>query len=365
MHMYIRSPACVLLDHGLPTLDPTSFQILLKDIARQLSSINATMFGHNNFDPNKDIPDLSGKTYIVTGGSAGIGYGICAHLLRHNPAKLYLLGNKEQHLAEAQEGLAKFGDTSKIETIQIDLQDLQQTDRVAKDLADRLATLDGLVCNAGIGVGDYSVTADGIDSHMQINVFSQHHLAMILLPILAKTPGSRLVLQSSEMHRLGNEDAKFHDLAEINRDIGATNLYCRSKLAQILLVQALARRKAQGELGLMAGGPPFINATHPGAVSTDQPDQAVDAYGMMGKLGVKAVRPFMKDPVDQGCRPALFAAAGDGVVEDKIDGQYIVPDRKVTEVSKKARDEELQERCWKLTMTSLREKLGELPYDFV
>jgi hypothetical protein len=53
------------------------------------------------------------------------------------------------------------------------------------------------------------------------------------------------------------------------------------------------------------------------------------------------------------------------VVEDKIDGQYIVPDRKVTEVSKKARDEEFQERCWKLTMTSLREKLGELPYDFV
>jgi hypothetical protein len=32
------------------------------------------MFGSSNtFDPNKDIPDLSGKTYIVTGGSAGIG----------------------------------------------------------------------------------------------------------------------------------------------------------------------------------------------------------------------------------------------------------------------------------------------------
>ena len=32
------------------------------------------MFGSSNkFDPNKDIPDLSGKVYIVTGGSAGIG----------------------------------------------------------------------------------------------------------------------------------------------------------------------------------------------------------------------------------------------------------------------------------------------------
>lgn len=29
------------------------------------------MFGNNTFDPNKDIPDLTGKTYVVTGGSAG------------------------------------------------------------------------------------------------------------------------------------------------------------------------------------------------------------------------------------------------------------------------------------------------------
>ena len=321
------------------------------------------MFGNNTFDPNKEIPDLSGKTFIVTGGSAGIGYGICAHLLQHNIAKLYLLGNKEQHLSEAEEGLAKFGDTSKIETIQVDLQDLCQTDRVAKDLASRLTQLDGLVCNAGIGVGEYSETADGIDAHMQINVFSQHHLAMMLLPILQKTPNSRLVLQSSEMHRLGTENEKFESLQEINRDIGATNLYCRTKLAQILLVRAFARRKAQGKLGLRAGEAPYINATHPGAVSTDQPSQAIDAYGMMGKLGVKSVRPFMKDPVDEGCRSALFAATSEDVVKEMIDGQYIVPDRKITDVSKKAKDEELQERCWKLTETVLREKLGDLGYD--
>ncbi|KAM0715061.1 hypothetical protein Q7P37_009526 [Cladosporium fusiforme] len=321
------------------------------------------MFGNNTFDPNKDLPPLAGKTYVVTGGSAGIGFGICAHLLQHDVDKLYLLGKKEEHLTEAAQKLTEHGDTSKVETIQIELEDFQQTDRVARDLASRLSHLDGLVCNAGLGVGEYAETKDGIDSHMQVNVFAQHHIAMLLLPALIATPGSRLVLQSSEFHRLGTDGVEFHDLAEINRDIGASKLYARSKLAQVLLVQALTRRKQAGKLGLSTGGPPYINATHPGAVSTDQPEQAVDAYGKIGKLGVKAVRPFMKEPVGQGCRPALFAAASEDVVKDGIDGRYIVPDRKVVDISKQAQDEDLQERCWRLTGDVLREKLGELPYD--
>lgn len=29
--------------------------------------------GGNKFDPNNDVPDLGGKVFVVTGGSAGIG----------------------------------------------------------------------------------------------------------------------------------------------------------------------------------------------------------------------------------------------------------------------------------------------------
>jgi len=198
---------------------------------------------------------------------------------------------------------------------------------------------------------------------MQVNVFAQHHLSMILLPLLIKTPDSRLVLQSSEFHRLGTGDVEFKDLAEINQDIGPSKLYARTKLAQVLLVQAMSRRKTQGKLGLSPGQAPWINATHPGGVNTGQPEQAVEAYGTMGKLGVKAVRPFMKDPEDEGCRPALFAAVSEDIGQEKIDGLYIVPDRKVTDISKQAKDEALQERCWRLTESVLRETLGRLEYD--
>lgn len=316
------------------------------------------MFGKtNSFDPNSDVPDLSGKVYVITGGSAGIGYGISAHILQHGCEKLYLLGRKEEHLAEAEEGLKKYGDTSKVELVQVDLGDLQQTATVASQLASRLQRLDALILNAGLGVGPFSLTKDGFDSHMQVNVFAQHLLAMALLPRLISTPESRLCIQSSEYHRIGTSNVHFQDMNEINQDIGPSTLYARSKLAGVLLCRAFHRRKQRGELGMQPGRAPFINATHPGGVVTDQQEQAIEAYGILGKIGVKVARPFMKDPVDDGCRSMLFAATSPAVVEENIDGQYIVPDRKVTDVSSQGMDEELGERLWKLSEGTFHERL--------
>jgi NAD(P)-dependent dehydrogenase (short-subunit alcohol dehydrogenase family) len=318
----------------------------------------------NKFDPSKDIPDLSGKVFVVTGGSAGIGFGIVAHILQHNPAKIYLLSNKEQHAEEAQTELAKFGDANKVEWRKCNLESLKHTDEVAKSLAKELDRLDALVCNAGLGVGVYNETEDGLDSHMQVNHFAQAHLALTLLPVLQKTTDSRLVFQSSENHRFAPSSIAFASIEEINQDIGPTYLYNRTKLAQVLFARELVKRIKADQFGSVTAqkGQPWINTTHPGAVSTDQPQQAVEAYGTLGKIGVKAIRPFMKDPVDEGCRSALFAATSEDVVKEKIQGEYIVPDRKVTDCSKQGKDEKLALNLWKLTKEVLETKLGKLDY---
>ena len=222
----------------------------------------------NKFDPNTDIPDLSGKVYVITGGSAGIGFGIAAHILQYNCERLYLMGKKEEHLEEAQEALKKYGDVRRVEFVQCDFENLRRTDEVAQQLASSLGRLDALVLNAGLGVGPYGETTDGLDSHMQVNIIAQHHLAMLLLPRLHATPGSRLCLQSSEVHRAGTGDIEFRDLAEINQDLGASEIYARTKLAAVLLAKAFVRRKERGEYGLAPGEAPWVNATHPGAVRT-------------------------------------------------------------------------------------------------
>ena len=150
-------------------------------------------------------------------------------------------------------------------------------------------------------------------------------LALTLLPNLQSTPNSRLVCMSSDLHRAPLSSTKFASLEEINNDIGPNSLYARTKLAQILFVRAMVRRMENNEPGFQSPKylGPWVNATHPGGVKTDQQEQAVDAYGTKGKVGVMAVRPFLKDPVDEGCRSALFAATSEAVVTDAIQGQYV------------------------------------------
>lgn len=76
----------------------------------------------------------------------------------------------------------------------------------------------------------------------------------------------------------------------------------------------------------------------------------------------------MKSPLDEGCRPALFAATSAEVSSMKIDGEYIVPDQEIKDVSKQGKDEGLREKCWRLCEKVLGEKLGgvgRLGYDTV
>ena len=287
-----------------------------------------------------------------------------AHLLQHKADKIYLLSQSEQHAAEAQQDLKEWGDVSKIEWRQCNLESFQQTDKVARELSNELTRLDALICNAGLGVGVYNETKDGLDSHMQVNHFAQAHLMLTLLPILQKTPDSRLVAQSSDLHRAADSSTSFRTVEEMNQDIGAMKLYNRTKLAQIVFLRELVLRIKDGQFGTVTDstGLPWINATHPGGVSTDQQEQAIEAYGTIGKIGVAAIRPFMKDPVKEGCRPALFAATHPDVVKNKIQNSYIVPDRKVTEPSSQAKDEALGINLWKLTKEVLEKNIGDLPY---
>ena len=202
----------------------------------------------------------------------------------------------------------------------------------------------------------YNETRDRLDSHFQVNHLSQFLLLKKLLPRLQRTPGARVVLQSSDLHQGADAGTQFKDEAEINKDIGPTKLYNRTKLAQILIIRALQRRKDAGEMGFQPDQKIYINAVHPGPIDTDQPLQAEEAYGKPGVVGHKLIKPFLKDPISKGCRSALYAATSKEIEEKNITAQYIVPDKKVTNPSNKAQDDERGERLWALSEQLLKDR---------
>ncbi|KAI0538015.1 hypothetical protein GGR58DRAFT_501637 [Xylaria digitata] len=54
-----------------------------------------------------DVPDLTEKVAVITGGSEGIGYGVTYTLLAHNIAKVYILSTSEEVVKGAKEAIAE------------------------------------------------------------------------------------------------------------------------------------------------------------------------------------------------------------------------------------------------------------------
>lgn len=187
-----------------------------------------------------DVPDLTGKVAVVTGGSEGIGFGCTYTLLKHNISKLYILSVSEEVVKGAKGAIAKdLGPEAADKThwIQCDLSDWKRAKDVAEQIKKENDRLDILINNAARGIMTYQLTDYGVDRHMAVNhmghvVFTSH-----LLPLMKKTAEQgnvvRISNQSSNSHQAAPSDTKFENLDELNRDLGPNGQYGRSKLAGV------------------------------------------------------------------------------------------------------------------------------------
>ena len=127
-----------------------------------------------------------------------------------------------------------------------------------------------LILSAGINANQYGEDADGIDRHFGVNWLGHYYAINQLWPLLRKTskmpdtPAPRIVMESSENHRMTPSNVHFGSLSEINDpSVGPTYLYGRSKLAMILGVKyGLVERVIKPN-----GDNIYALAVHPGAVS--------------------------------------------------------------------------------------------------
>jgi NAD(P)-dependent dehydrogenase (short-subunit alcohol dehydrogenase family) len=250
--------------------------------------------GFRDWTPDQ-LPDLTGKTYLITGGNSGIGFEAARYLGKAGGTLLIAARNADKGAAAVNALSDETGNP--VTLIQMDLADLSSIRSAVKDIKAKTKSLDGLINNAGIMQTPKSKTADGFELQLGTNHLG-HFLLNGLLFDRVKAASGRIVTVSSIAHKFGR--MYLSDLMMTNT-YTPTQAYGQSKLANLLYAMELHRR-------LEASGSKVTSyACHPGYSNTNL--QSTGPQGMFNGL-YKVLNPLMAQPQSKGAIPTVLCAAG-------------------------------------------------------
>jgi NAD(P)-dependent dehydrogenase (short-subunit alcohol dehydrogenase family) len=305
---------------------------------------------HSPFNPSKDIPDLSGKVIIVTGGNNGLGKESILQLSSHSPSKIYLCARSPSKAHLAITSIRSTVPHANIHFLELDLASLASVKTAAETFLAENTRLDILINNAGIMAVPPGLTSDGYEIQFGTNYLGHALFTHLLLPLLLSTSSSpasdvRIVNVSSIGVHLAPKVGLVLDQVKTDMKEGFSTweLYGQSKLANVLFTKSLASKY------------PGIKsvAVHPGGVDTGLARGIKESYGVVGKVGVWATRWLMQD-VRKGVVNQLWASVGKG--EEVESGTFYFPVAKVHTGSEVKRDERLVGELWEWTEKEFRER---------
>jgi NAD(P)-dependent dehydrogenase (short-subunit alcohol dehydrogenase family) len=281
-----------------------------------------------------DIPDLTGKQFLITGGTSGIGKETARELARAGAHVTITARNPAKGAATVAE-IAR----DRVDYKLLDLADLSSVRTFAKEFT---SPIDVLILNAGVMATPFSLTKDKFEMQMGTN-----HLGHFALTgLLQKQIKHRVVAVSSQMHRtarIGN--FTINDLRNKAKGIGAYNpwsAYAYSKLANLLFIHELERRQMRKNWNLEAV------AAHPGYADTN----LIAGASVQDRAGALANAMFAQS-AERGALPTLCAATYPGL----YGASYIGPDGflemrgfpKLTRAAAIAYDQRLAKDLWSVS----------------
>ncbi len=240
-----------------------------------------------------DVPDQSGKCFVVTGANTGLGFEV-SRVLAARGARV-LLACRDQVKAEAAMArISQANPKANLAFLPFDQADLTSV-RTAAELAAKEPRVDVLVNNAGVMSPPLMRTKQGFELQFGVNHLGCFALTALLLPKLSDTKGARVVVTSSIAHRGAKID--WDDL-NAEKGYGRIRRYAASKLANALFFYELDRR-------LRASGSPITAVgCHPGIATTDLV-RHMGAFQILLPL----IKLFLNS-AEMGAWPTLQAATG-------------------------------------------------------
>jgi NAD(P)-dependent dehydrogenase (short-subunit alcohol dehydrogenase family) len=275
-----------------------------------------------------DIPDMSGRSVIVTGANSGIGRA-AARALAAAGARVVLA---VRDTSKGQAAAASMAGQTEVRAL-----DLARLASVRDFAAGWQGDVDVLINNAGVMVPPFGRTTDGFELQFGTNHLGHFALTNLLLERIT----GRVVTVSSNGHRIGRID--FDDLNCERKPYRAWLAYGQSKLANLLFTAELQRRLTA------AGSPVLATAAHPGYAATNL--QFHSGHRSLDLLGTVGNRLIAQDE-DGGALPTLYAAVAD-VPGNSFAGPGGVFEQrgapKLVGRSAAARDAEMARRLWEVS----------------
>jgi NAD(P)-dependent dehydrogenase (short-subunit alcohol dehydrogenase family) len=280
---------------------------------------------------SQDIPDQTGRTFVVTGANSGLG-AETSRALAAAGARVVLAC---RDVAKGEKVAAELGD--RVQVRRLDLADLDSVREFVEGLAESHEVIDVLINNAGVMAVPLRRTANGFE--MQIGTNHLGHFALTALLLGRIT--DRVVTVSSAMHRIGRID--LDDLNWEHRRYDRWLAYGQSKLANLLFAYELQRRLTDRE------SPVRSLVVHPGYSSTNLQFRSETLYGKIMELST----PIIGQSPAMGALPSLYAAT----VPDVEPGGFYGPDSffemrghpKRVQSSARSMDETVASGLWSLS----------------
>ncbi|MFF9155652.1 oxidoreductase [Streptomyces sp. NPDC014846] len=244
------------------------------------------------------LPDLSGRTAVITGANSGIGLTAAQALARAGAHVVLAV----RDLGRGGAAAAKVDGSTEVRRL-----DLADLDSVREFAAGWDRPLDVLINNAGVMLLPEQRTKQGFEMQFGTNHLGHFALTNLLLPHVT----DRVVTVASAAHRMGDGRISFEDV-NLTRGYGPQRAYSQSKLANLLFTLELQRRLTEAGSGVRA------LAAHPGWSATNLQNHAANpVVRVLMRTGNK----FLAQDDRAGALPTLYAAS-----QDLPGAAYVGPD---------------------------------------
>jgi NAD(P)-dependent dehydrogenase (short-subunit alcohol dehydrogenase family) len=269
--------------------------------------------------------DLSGKRFVITGASTGLGEETTRAVAAHGASVTMAV----RDLTKGMEAAARVRAAvpgAEVEVRELDLARLASSRAFAEELLADHDDIDVLVNNAGVMACPLAHTADGFEMQFGTNHLGHFLLTNLLVPALVNGDGARVVALSSRGHRFSDVD--LDDPGFERTEYEPWVAYGRSKTANVLFAVGFDQRyRDQGVRAF---------AVHPGSIQTDLGRHLTeDTIGTM-LSSLPEGQPLEWKTVPQGAATSVWAATSpdldgkgglyleDCAIADRVDGRVVV-----------------------------------------